>query len=59
MPLSDREVALIDAGNDVQGKALLAELSRRGLSPDDVKVILLTHGHADHIGGIRNSPTRR
>ncbi len=56
VPLSDREVALIDAGNDVQGKALLAELSRRGFSPDDVKVILLTHGHADHIGGIRNFP---
>ena len=52
VPLSDHEVALVDAGNDVQGKALLAELSRRGLGPDDVKVILLTHGHSDHIGGI-------
>jgi len=50
--LSDREVALVDAGNDVQGKALLAALSRRGLGPDDVKVILLTHGHRDHMGGI-------
>jgi glyoxylase-like metal-dependent hydrolase (beta-lactamase superfamily II) len=47
---------LVDAGNDVQGKALLAELSRRGFGPDDVKVILLTHGHTDHIGGIRNFP---
>jgi len=56
VPLSDHEVALVDAGNDVQGKALLAELSRRGLGPDDVKVILLTHGHSDHIGGIRNFP---
>jgi len=52
VPLSDREVALVDAGNDVQGKALLAELSRRGLGPDDVKIILLSHGHHDHIGGI-------
>jgi glyoxylase-like metal-dependent hydrolase (beta-lactamase superfamily II) len=50
--LSEREVALVDAGNDVQAKALLAELSRRGLGPDDVKVILLTHGHSDHTGGI-------
>ena len=53
VPLADHEVALVDAGNDVQGKALLAELSRRGLGPDDVKVILLTHGHPDHMGGIR------
>ena len=52
VPLGDHEVALIDAGNDVQGKALLAELSRRDLGPDDVKVILLTHGHSDHIGAI-------
>jgi len=56
VPLGDHEAALVDAGNDVQGKALLAELSRRGFTPDDVKVILLTHGHSDHIGGIRNFP---
>ena len=54
VPLSDHEVALVDAGIDAQGKAILAELSRRGLAADDVKVILLTHGHSDHIGGIRN-----
>jgi glyoxylase-like metal-dependent hydrolase (beta-lactamase superfamily II) len=56
VPLGDHEVALVDAGIDVQAKALLAELSRRGLGPDDVKVILLTHGHGDHIGGIRMFP---
>ena len=52
VPLSEHEVALVDAGNDVQAKALLAELSRRGLDPDDVRVILLTHGHFDHTRGI-------
>jgi glyoxylase-like metal-dependent hydrolase (beta-lactamase superfamily II) len=52
VPLGDHEVALVDAGNDVQGKALLAALSRNGLGPDDVKVILLTHGHPDHMAGI-------
>jgi glyoxylase-like metal-dependent hydrolase (beta-lactamase superfamily II) len=56
VPLSEREVALVDSGNDVQAKALLAELSRRGLGPDDVKVILLTHGHSDHTGGIAKFP---
>jgi glyoxylase-like metal-dependent hydrolase (beta-lactamase superfamily II) len=56
VPLSEREVALVDAGNDRQAKALLAELSRRGLGPDDVKVILLTHGHSDHMGGTGRFP---
>jgi glyoxylase-like metal-dependent hydrolase (beta-lactamase superfamily II) len=56
VPLNEHEAALVDAGNDVQAKALLAELSRRGLGPDDVKVILLTHGHSDHIGGIVKFP---
>jgi glyoxylase-like metal-dependent hydrolase (beta-lactamase superfamily II) len=56
VPLSNHEAALVDAGNDVQAKAILAELSRRGLGPDDVKVILLTHGHSDHIGGIAKFP---
>jgi glyoxylase-like metal-dependent hydrolase (beta-lactamase superfamily II) len=41
-------VALIDAGNDATGKALLAELARRHLGIDAVKAILLTHGHHDH-----------
>ncbi|MGD0126168.1 MAG: MBL fold metallo-hydrolase [Terriglobia bacterium] len=56
VPLDDHAVALVDAGNDTEAKALLAELSRRGLDPEDVKVILLTHGHSDHTGGIARFP---
>ena len=56
VPFGEHEVALVDAGNDVQAKAILAELSRRSLGPDDVKVILLTHGDPDHIGGIAKFP---
>src|SRR5271157_5259374 len=43
------EVALIDAGNDPTGKAILAELAKRNLGPAAVKAIFLTHGHRDHI----------
>ena len=52
IPVGEREVALIDAGNDSSGTPILDELSRRGLGPDAVTAILLTHGHPDHITGI-------
>ncbi|MGH7439953.1 MAG: MBL fold metallo-hydrolase, partial [Polyangiaceae bacterium] len=50
------KVALVDAGNDKAGKALLAALSRRHLGPDAVAAIFLTHGHGDHIAGCRLFP---
>ena len=49
-------VVLIDAGTDVEGKLLLAELQRRGLGPEAVKAIFLTHGHVDHIAGCHLFP---
>lgn len=52
----DGAVALIDAGNDPDGKAILAELQRRHLGPEAVKVIFLTHGHVDHVGACHLFP---
>ena len=56
IPVSEREIALVDAGNDKSAKAILAELSRRHLGPDAVTTILLTHGHPDHSGGVTMFP---
>ena len=50
------KVALVDAGNDKSGKAVLAALSRRSLGPSAVEAILLTHGHPDHTAGCRVFP---
>jgi glyoxylase-like metal-dependent hydrolase (beta-lactamase superfamily II) len=50
--IGDGQVALVDAGNDAAGGAILADLARRGLGPDAVKAILLTHGHRDHMAAI-------
>jgi hydroxyacylglutathione hydrolase len=47
----DKQVALVDCGADTSGKAVLAELSKRGLTSDAVVAIFLTHGHADHTAG--------
>ena len=56
IPVSEREIALVDAGNDKEAKAILAELSRRHLGPDAVTTILITHGHPDHTGGVAMFP---
>lgn len=46
--IDEGHVALVDTGSDPEGKAILAELSRRKLGPEAVSTILLTHGHSDH-----------
>jgi len=56
IPVSEREIALVDAGNDKSATAILAELSRRHLGPDAVTTILITHGHPDHTGGVLTFP---
>lgn len=43
----DRDVHLFDAGEPVAW-----HLARRGLSPDQVGSVFITHMHADHTGGL-------
>jgi hydroxyacylglutathione hydrolase len=52
IPTGENTVALIDAGNDKAGAAILAELSRRKLDKDAVTAIFITHGHQDHVAAI-------
>lgn len=46
----DAGVTLIDAGFPGQRGDVLASLSRLGYRPGDVRAILLTHAHIDHMG---------
>jgi hydroxyacylglutathione hydrolase len=44
-------LACIDAGAGRSVERILAEVGAGGLVPDDIRWVLLTHGHADHAGG--------
>jgi len=44
---------LIDAGNANQETKFLKVLNRLGIQPEEIQLILATHGHADHIGSAK------
>jgi glyoxylase-like metal-dependent hydrolase (beta-lactamase superfamily II) len=48
--VADDGVTVVDAGLPGHWKDLVDELTSLGLSPADVKGVVLTHGDADHIG---------
>jgi glyoxylase-like metal-dependent hydrolase (beta-lactamase superfamily II) len=50
----DDKVVLIDAGLKGSTKKLISALDSIGKQPTDVKMILLTHAHSDHLGGVNN-----
>lgn len=49
--VGDGQWALVDAGNDPEGAAIVAALQAHGATPADVAAIFVTHGHSDHVAG--------
>jgi hydroxyacylglutathione hydrolase len=44
---------MVDAGSPKQVKSFLKAVERLSIKPEDIKLIVLTHGHWDHIGSAK------
>ena len=52
---NSRGVIIIDAGMPHQASRILIKIRNLGHAPQDVRAILLTHGHIDHAGSALRS----
>ena len=50
--LTGPEAVVVDPGYQTQGDMLAGALAARGLSPDDVRTVLATHLHSDHVSAL-------
>ena len=50
--LKDRRCVLVDAGSKGDEVRILAKLAALVIDPTDVSLILITHAHMDHCGGL-------
>ena len=47
-----RDLTLVDAGYPGHGELVLASVAALGHRPQDVRAVLVTHAHVDHVGGL-------
>lgn len=52
--ISNQGIILLDSGyQDQEQSVLIASLQKLGLRPEDIKLVILVHGHQDHSGGAK------
>jgi glyoxylase-like metal-dependent hydrolase (beta-lactamase superfamily II) len=52
--IQDKGVIMIDVGAPGKIKLFLKSIERLGIKPNDIKLIIPTHGHWDHIGSAKD-----
>ncbi|CAI5791641.1 Hypothetical predicted protein [Podarcis lilfordi] len=50
------QLTLVDTGGPWSRERLLAGLAEQGVSPRDVRHVVCTHGHSDHVGNLNLFP---
>jgi hydroxyacylglutathione hydrolase len=50
---SDNHYILVDAGYPNKEKILWKFLEKKGIAPTDIGLIVITHGHVDHVGSLK------
>ncbi|CAK8690542.1 unnamed protein product [Clavelina lepadiformis] len=50
--IGDAGPVLVDTSGPWNGKKLVDELAKAGYKPDDIKIVVCTHGHSDHVGNL-------
>jgi glyoxylase-like metal-dependent hydrolase (beta-lactamase superfamily II) len=51
--LKSEGVIIVDAGAPNRGKSFINGLKRASINPHDVQLVIITHGHWDHIGSAK------
>jgi hydroxyacylglutathione hydrolase len=52
--IQEEGVIMIDGGTPKKAKAFLKGINRTPIKPTDIKLLILTHGHWDHIGSAKD-----
>ena len=52
--IGDNDLIMIEAGESNKKKDFLKKLAGLGIKPEQIKLIIITHGHWDHIGSAKD-----
>lgn len=50
--LKGNKYILVDTGRKTSYRKILSTLEKRGIAPEEIELIILTHSHDDHIGSL-------